>query len=103
MNQDEYTADLFVYEDGTLAVHGGTVRGLVIETGSIEKMRKELFRVVPQLLRSNHGLTDKEIENVTLRLVRRNVDDSVHPTPKSRAPSCPRLLWEDDPRMTACA
>ncbi len=104
MSQNEYTVNLFFYEDGTLAAHSGDIRGLVIETDDFADMREELLRVAPRLLRSNHGLTDAEIEQTSIRLVFRDVEDqAVQPEPKPRRPCAPRLLWEDDPRLTACA
>ena len=104
MNQNEFTVNLFFYEDGTLAAHSGDVRGLVIETDDFADMREELLRVAPRLLRSNHGLTDAEIERASIRVMFRDVEaQAVQLEPKPRTPCSPRLLWEDDPRLTACA
>lgn len=76
MSQLEYTTPLFIHEDGTLAVHGGDIRGLVIEAGTLDELRSELRRVAPRLLRSNHGLTDDEIAQASLRLVLRGAEDA---------------------------
>ena len=104
MSQNEYTVNLFFYEDGTLAAHSGNIRGLVIETADFAEMREELLRVAPRLLRSNHGLTDAEIEQASIRLVFCDAEDQVvQPEQKPRTPCSPRLLWEDDPRLTAHA
>ena len=105
MSQHEYTTPLFIHEDGTLAVHGGDIRGLVIEAATLDEMRSELLRVTPRLLRSNHGLTDEEIAHASLRLVPCGAEGAAQPAPKSRTPQSPKLLWEDDPRITtmACA
>ena len=105
MSQHEYTTPLFIHEDGTLAVHGGDIQGLVVEAQTLDEMRSELIRLAPRLLRSNHGLTDEEIADASLRLVLREVEEAAQPVPKSRTPQAPRLLWEDNPRImtTACA
>ncbi len=69
MNRNEYTVNLFLYQDGTVAAHSGDIRGLVLEAGNFEEMRSELIRVAPRLLQSNHGLTDEQIEQASIRLV----------------------------------
>ena len=103
MKQNEFSVNLSVYEDGTLAVHGGDIRGLIIEANGIEEMREELLRIAPRLLRSNHGLTDEEVGQASIRLVLRAPHDaSTQARPKSQTALHPRLLWEDDPRITAC-
>ena len=43
MSQHEYTVPLFIHEDGTLAMHGSDIRGLVIEADTFEEMRAELL------------------------------------------------------------
>ena len=103
MSQHEYTTPLFIYDDGTLAVHGGDIRGLVIEADTLDEMRAELHRLAPRLLRSNHGLTDEEIEHASLCVVLHDVEDAARPVSKSRTPQYPKLLWEDDPRIMTCA
>ena len=104
MNHNEYTASLFVHEDGTLAVHGGDIRGLVIEVDNVAELREELLRVAPELLRSNHGLSDEEIAQASIRLVFHDTEAHVaSPDSKPHTAVRPRLLWEDDPRITACA
>lgn len=105
MSQHEYTTPLFVHADGTLAVHGGDIRGLVIEVDTLEEMRAELLRVAPRLLRSNHGLSDDEIEQASLRLVPCAVKDDAQTVSYVRTPQSPKLLWEDNPRVMtmACA
>ena len=108
MSQHEYITPLFMHEDGTLAVHGGDIRGLVVEADTLDEMRSELLRIAPRLLRSNHGLTDEDMAHVSLRLVLCAVEDgkdAFQCVPKSRVRQTPQLLWEDDPRITtmACA
>ena len=105
MSQHEYTTPLFVHEDGTLAVHGGDIRGLVIEVDTLDEMRAELLRIAPQLLRNNHGLNDEEIAQASLRLVPQTVEDTAQPASKARRTQSPTLLWEDNPRIMtmACA
>ena len=108
MSQHEYTTPLFVYEDGTLAVHGGDIRGLVIEADTLDELRSELHRIVPRLLRANHGLTDNEIAHASLRLVPCGVNDAegaAQSASESHPNQSPQLLWEDNPRITtmACA
>jgi hypothetical protein len=104
MSQHEYTTPLFIHEDGTLAGHGGDIRGLVIEAATLEEMRAELHRLAPRLLRSNHGLTDEEIADASLCVVLRSVEDGAQPD-STRTPPSPKLLWEDNPRIMpmACA
>ena len=107
MSEHEYTTHLFIHEDGTLAVHGGDIRGLVIEADTFEEMRAELLRLAPRLLRSNHGLTDEEIAHASLRVVLRDADDdakdAVQPVPEARTPRSPTLYWQDHPRFMAMA
>ena len=106
MSQHEYTTPLFVHEDGTLAVHGSDIRGLIVETDTLNEMRSELLRIAPRLLRSNHGLTDEEMAHVTLRLVPCGVEDGEDASqcdPKSRAHQSLQLLWEDNPHITTIA
>ncbi|MCY3629964.1 MAG: hypothetical protein OXG94_08135 [Bacteroidetes bacterium] len=110
MDQHEYTATVYIYPGGRMAVHGNSLRGLVLEVDTLGEMRSELLRLVPMLLRDNHGLNDVEIANVVLRL-------SLHDAPSNDTdlidpplPSCqvqkPTLLWEDSPHVqviTYCA
>ena len=100
MSQHEFRVDLFVHADGTLAVHGGDVRGLVIEADDIREIRSELYRIVPRLLETNHGLSKEEIkEEATIRVMLRDApQDSADETA-----SYPRILWGDEPRITAAA
>ena len=44
MSRHEYTTPLFVHDDGTLAVHGGDIRGLVIEADTLDELRSELHQ-----------------------------------------------------------
>ena len=103
MDQHEYTMPLFVHDDGTLAVHGGDIRGLVIEAESFEELRAELLRLAPQLLRTNHGLTNEEIEHATLLVAFRDVADAAEPVLETRATQTPKLLWEDSPHIKSIA
>ena len=108
MSRHEYTTPLFVHDDGTLAVHGGDIRGLVVEADTLDELRSELHRIAPRLLRANHGLTDDEIAHASIRLVPCGVDDAegaAQSATESRLHRSPRLLWEDNPRITtlACA
>ena len=106
MSQHEYTTPLFIHEDGTLAVHGGDIRGLVVEADTLDEMRSELLRIAPRLLRSNHGLTDEEIAHASLRLVPCGVEEAegaLQFPPKARTPQSPQLLWEDNPHITTMA
>lgn len=109
MSQAEYMTPFFIYEDGTFAVHGGDIQGLVVEADTLDELRSELRRIAPRLLRSNHGLTDDEIAQASLRLVLCEAEDAegvvATVNPESIAPQPPRLFWEDSPRITtmACA
>ena len=100
MSQKEYIVNLYVYDDGTLAVHSGDIRGLVIETDDWDELRRELYDIVPRLLRSNHGLTEEDLEHASLRLVLSDHrDDGARGKPTTK----PHIVWQDDPRITACA
>ena len=103
MRQSEYIMPVFVHNDGTLAVHGGDIRGLVIEADTFEELRAELVRLAPGLLRSNHGLSEEEIAHASLRMVLRPVDETAQPDPEVHRPPAPRVLWEDSPRIKTMA
>ena len=103
MRQNEYTMPLFVHQDGTLAVHGGDIRGLVVEADSFEELRSELLRLAPRLLHSNHGLSEEEIAQASLRMVLRPVEGAAHPAPESHSLPAPRVLWEDSPHIKSMA
>ena len=106
MSQHEYMTPLFMHEDGTFAVHGGDIRGLVVEADTLDELRSELRRIAPRLLRSNHGLTEDEIAQASLRLVLRPAEDAEGVatfSPESLASQAPRLFWEDNPRITTMA
>ena len=103
MSQHEYTVPLVLHEDGTLAIHDGDIRGLVIEAATFDEMREELLRLAPRLLRSNHGLTDEEVGQTSLRMVISGAGKEFQPVANPRAHCVPKLLWEDDPRIMAGA
>lgn len=103
MKQHEYTATVFTYPNGRLAVHGNSIQGLVLEIDSIDEMRSELLRIVPILLRANHGLNDEEVACATLRLSfhdapSEDADFIRHPSRSSQS-QVPTLLWEDSPSI----
>ncbi|MCY3595243.1 MAG: DUF1902 domain-containing protein [Bacteroidetes bacterium] len=105
MDQHEYMATVYIYPDGRMAVHGNSLRGLVLEVDTIDEMRSELLRLVPILLRDNHGLNDSEIANVTLRLSfhdapPEDTDLVDRPLPSRQAQTL-TLLWEDSPYVQA--
>ena len=100
MSQNEYIVNLFVYDDGTLAAHSKDIRGLVIETDDWDELRRELLDIAPRLLRSNHGLAEKDLEYVSIRLV---LSDHRDKTTQREPTSKPHIVWQDDPRITACA
>ena len=93
MKQHTFTASVFVYEDGTLAVLGDTLRGLAIETDNLLHMRDELLRITPILLRSNHGLTDDDIKRASLHLTFHKAPDD-EPSMDQRPP---KPFWEGSP------
>ena len=104
MSQHEYIIPLFIYDDGRFAVHGSDIRGLVLEVDTLDEIRVELQHLAPQLLRSNHGLTDEEIAQVSLCVVLRDEgEDAAKPASKSCAPQSPKLFWEDNPRIVSMA
>ena len=103
MDQHKYTATVYIYPSGRMAVHGDSLRGLVLEVGTLDEMRLELLRLVPMLLRDNHGLNDAEIADIVLCLSLHDApsDDTDLIDPPS--PSCqvqkPTLLWQDSPHF----
>ncbi len=54
-----FSVTVLVYEDGTLAVTGSDITGLIIEVRTCDELLVELPRVASDLLRLNHGLTDE--------------------------------------------
>ena len=103
MDQHEYTATVYIYPGGRMAVHGNSFRGLILEVDTLDEMRSELLRLVPILLRVNHGLNDAEIADVTLRLSlhdapSEDTDLIDHPTSSPQV-QIPTLLWEDNPNV----
>ncbi|MXW14936.1 MAG: hypothetical protein F4069_09325 [Rhodothermaceae bacterium] len=101
MDQHEYTATVYIYPGGRMAVHGNSLRGLVLEVDTLDEMRSELLRLVPILLWDNHELDDSEIANVTLRLSFHDTPsedaDLIDPPTPSPQAQIPTLLWEDSP------
>jgi len=79
---------VFFDEDGTVTAQGENLRGLVLETESFKEMREELLRLVPQLLRANHGLNDDEIKETIICITR-------HGSADGKQQKRPRLMWED--------
>ena len=102
MSQREFTVPLFIYDDGRLAVHGSEIRGLVIEVDTFDEVREELLRLVPALLRSNHGLTEEEIAHVSLCVSLRDMEEDAVVS-KPCAPHSPKLFWEDNPNIVSVA
>ncbi|MCY3983405.1 MAG: DUF1902 domain-containing protein [Roseovarius sp.] len=93
--QHEFTVKLIVDEDGIIMAQGEDIQGLVLETKSMEEMSKELVRLIPRLLRSNHNLSDDEIANALIHIV-----DGRQEQRPSRSP---RLMWEDTLPVRAVA
>ena len=87
-----YSVTISVYEDGTLAITDSDITGLIIEVSSTEELLAELPRVASELLRLNHGLTDKEIAEAILIPNIKPVDDSDHQQKTRALPSLPGLL-----------
>lgn len=102
MEQHEYRATVYIYPGGRMAVHGNNIRGLILEVDSIDEMRSELHRLVPILLRDNHGLSSEEIESATLLLSFHDAPpgdtDLIHHP--SHPHQTPTLLWEDSPYVS---
>lgn len=69
MSQQEFSATLFICEDGTVSVHGNSIEGLFVGVDNIALLRSELDSVIPWLLRLNHGLFEEEKAAVTVRLI----------------------------------
>ncbi len=99
MKRHEFTATLFVYDDGTLVVRDSSIRGLVLETTSLAKMRSELERVVPQLLVFNHKLKEGDTARVVIRLERCTETTSDEAMSKQRSRQSLELMWADHPNI----
>ena len=87
-----YSVTISVYEDGTLTITDSDITGLIIEVNSTEELFAELPRVASELLRLNHGLTDKEIAEAILIPLVEPVDDSVRQQKIRVIPSLPGPL-----------
>ena len=107
MERNDYTATVFLYPDGRMGVVGDTIRGLILEVDTYEEMRSELLRLVPILLRANHGRNDEEIASATLRLSFQKAPpedtELTHHSSHFRQTRGPILLWEDNPYVPAGA
>ena len=91
MEQVEYTVEV---ESSTrpkvLIATSPDIRGLVLETASVEELHRELLLVAPELLKMNHGLTDEQIANVQLNVtLKERSGKRMH----TRRP--PRILFDD--------
>lgn len=87
-----YSVTISVYGDGTLAITESDIKGLILEVSSTEELLAELPRVASELLRLNHGLTDKEIAEAILIPHIKPIDDSVRQQKARALPSLPGLL-----------
>ena len=65
--QRHYVVNLRYHDDGTIVVHGGDIRGLVIESQELAEVHREITHLAPRLLRANHGLS--ETESATAEIV----------------------------------
>ena len=93
MAQHEFTATLYTFEDGTLALLNSDITGLVLETSSFKEMQSELYRLAPRLLRSNHGLVEDEIAQAYLRI---EVRPATELEGSARSPAqAPMIWWKD--------
>lgn len=90
-----FEATLYVYRDGTCVVTGDTIRGLVIEADTFDQMHSELCRLVPLLLRSNHGLTDEDISRSILGMTMRKVPEEDVSESLAHATQPPMIQWQD--------
>lgn len=91
-----FAVTISVYEDGTLSVVNSDIKGLIIEVGTIDELLVELQRMASRLLMFNHGLSDEEIAQATLRL---NVESAENVAlqwmPEPLTP-LPGVLWAED-------
>ena len=93
-----FEATLRIYPDGTCIVIGDSIRGLVVEASKFDRMRSELFRVAPHLLRLNHGLTNEEISRVILHVMAHNEVDPNDLGATEGQVNGFRILWDDKPQ-----
>lgn len=90
-----FEATLYVYRDGTCVVTGDTIRGLVIEADTFDQMHSELCRLVPLLLRSNHGLSDEEIPRSVLDVTMRKAPEEEVSESLEHTALLPMIQWQD--------
>ena len=100
MRPHEFKVNLLVHEDGTFTAQGVDLRGLVLETKTLAEMREELLSVTPRLLRSNHQLSDDEIEQTLIHIDTYYIADD---SQGRRGSGAPRLVGADYPPLAACA
>lgn len=93
-SSETFRVNLFVHEDGTFAVTGENLGGLVLETESIKEMRKELLRLTPHLLRTNHGLSEEEINNVRIHISMCRMVNGKQKLFQQLPKRAPHLMWE---------
>ncbi len=94
-SKSAYTVSLFYYGNGIWGARGDDIKGLVLEGESLDEIRRELIRIAPQLLRSNHGLTDAEIEKVSLYVEYRESPEFA----RTKQGRLFQLYWEDTPQL----
>lgn len=98
----EFSVDVLVYEDGTLGAVSEDIRGLVLECRSLGELQTELLWVAPRLLKTNHGLTDKQISGsvLNLRIIKGEDDPAVREAGRTNQP---RLVYPDARQVHAAA
>lgn len=83
----EYTAG------GVYITKRTDISGLVLETTSLVELKQAVYSVVPELLASNLGIPQDELENIVVQVF------LSHET--TTQPKRPRILIEESPQIVA--
>ena len=68
MNRQNYDVTVIAHLDGTFTTMNSDIRGLHLSTSDLRSMRDELVSVGSRLLRTNHGLTENQVQNSTVNI-----------------------------------
>ena len=96
MSINRFSVTVEAHLDGRFAVVESDIIGMWLETNTLREMFDEILRVGSRLLRTNHGLSDAQIERAVI------VVSSRVEVPIGTRRTRPRLRHEDRP-ITALA
>ena len=96
----------YFVEDGVWLATSDEIRGLTVEADSLQGFVEALIDVSAELLAHNHGLSEAEIEETTIRVseFRRLRNDSELPDNETtRRRATPKLMVNDPIGLVAAA